>query len=71
MCYIESSFPAKANSDRRAISIPPTEPGLNESVAEYIAELRKLALHCEFGEFLKDALRDRLVCVLRNAGVQK
>ena len=45
--------------------------GLNESVAEYIAELRKLALHCEFGEFLKDALRDRLVCGLRNAGVQK
>ena len=30
--------------------------GLNESVAEYIAELRRLALHCEFGEFLKDAL---------------
>ena len=45
--------------------------GLNESVAEYIAELRKLALHCEFGEFLKDALRDGLVCGLRNADVQK
>ena len=44
---------------------------LNKSVAEYIAELRKLALHCEFGIFLKDALRDRLVCGLRNAGVQK
>ena len=40
-------------------------------MAEYIAELRKLALHCEFGEFLKDALRDQLVCGLRNAGVQK
>ena len=30
--------------------------GLNESVAEYIMELCRLALHCEFGEFLKDAL---------------
>ena len=29
---------------------------LNESVAEYITELRRLALHCEFGEFLKDGL---------------
>ena len=42
-----------------------------ESVANYIAELCKLALHCEFGEFLNDALRDRLVCGLQNAAAQK
>ena len=30
--------------------------GLNESVAENITELCKLALHCEFVEFLNDAL---------------
>ena len=37
-----------------------------ESVTEYVAELRKLATHCEFGEHLQEALRDRLVCGLRS-----
>ena len=45
--------------------------GTNESVLEYIAELRRLATHCEFGAFLQDALRDRLVCGLRNTAAQK
>ena len=35
-----------------------------ESIADYVAELRRLATHCEFGEYLNDALRDRLVCGL-------
>ena len=37
-----------------------------ESVTEYVAELRKLATHCKFGEHLQEALRDRLVCGLRS-----
>ena len=38
-----------------------------------MAELRKLAIHCNFGTHLEDALRDRLVCGLKPAlqGVQK
>ena len=35
-----------------------------ESMADYIAELRRLATTCEFGAFLDDALRDKLVCGL-------
>ena len=38
----------------------------NESVAVYVAELRRLSTHCDFREYLKEALRDRLVCGLRN-----
>ena len=45
--------------------------GTNESVLEYVAELRRLATHCEFGAFLQDALRDRLVCGLRSIAAQK
>ena len=45
--------------------------GPSESVAEYVAELRRLTIHCKFGDFLSDALRDRLVCGLRNASSQK
>ena len=43
----------------------------NESIAEYIAELRRLAEHCEFGAGLLDALRDRLICGLHNDNIQK
>ena len=44
-----------------------------ESVADYMAELRRLATHCKFeGEgHLDEALRDRLVCGLSSEGVQK
>ena len=43
----------------------------SESIAEYVAELRKAAALCEFGEFLNDALRDRFVCGLLSEGIQK
>lgn len=42
-----------------------------ESVSEYMAELQKLAEHCQFGEALSDALRDRLVCGLHSESTQK
>ncbi|XP_057692499.1 uncharacterized protein K02A2.6-like [Corythoichthys intestinalis] len=35
-----------------------------ESVTMFVAALRKLAEHCEFGDVLEDTLRDRLVCGL-------
>lgn len=43
----------------------------NESVADYVAELRRLTEHCEFGNFLDDALRDKFVCGLRSEATQK
>ena len=42
-----------------------------ESLADYIAELRRLAIHCEFGEYLDDALRDQLVCGLHAEVTQR
>ncbi|XP_061131472.1 uncharacterized protein LOC133171215 [Syngnathus typhle] len=42
-----------------------------ETVSEYIAELRKLAEHCQFRDGLSDALRDRFVCGLHNESIQK
>ena len=40
-------------------------------MAIYLAELRKLAVPCEFGETSDEALRDRLVCGLRDEAYQK
>ena len=44
---------------------------VGESINEYVAELRRLTTHCQFGGFLDEALRDRLVCGLRNQAIQK
>lgn len=38
----------------------------HEKISEYIIELKSLSQECKFGEFLDDALRDRLVCGLSN-----
>ncbi|XP_060782844.1 uncharacterized protein K02A2.6 [Neoarius graeffei] len=43
----------------------------NESISNYIAELRKLAEHCQFGAGLSDSLRDRLVCSMHNESIQR
>ena len=42
-----------------------------ESIAEYDAHLRKLAVHCKFGDTLDDTLRDRFVCGLRHDAIQR
>ena len=42
-----------------------------ESVAQFVAELRQLAARCDFGQFLTEALRDRLVCGLRSEPTQR
>lgn len=49
--------------------------GLDESVAqyvaEYVAELRCRSTNCKFGDFLNDVLHDRFVCGLQNRATQK
>ncbi len=45
-----------------------------ESIADYVAELRRLSAHCKFQDtttFLEDSLRDRFVCGLRTDSIRK
>ncbi|VDI15020.1 Hypothetical predicted protein [Mytilus galloprovincialis] len=42
-----------------------------ESIQDYVAQLRKLSLHCGFNADLKEKLRDRIVCGLKNLNIQK
>ena len=44
---------------------------VNESVADYIATLRKMAKDCNFGDYLDTALRDQLVCGMKDAKCQR
>ena len=43
----------------------------SETVAEYVAALLKLTKHCNFGNTLDKMLRDRLVCGIAKAAVEK
>ena len=44
------------------------QPG--ESVAMYLAELKSLSEHCDFGDALDDMLRDRIVCGIQDQRTQ-
>ena len=44
---------------------------LDETVADYVAALRRLAEHCEFNDMLQEMLRDRFVCGINNSAIQK
>lgn len=46
--------------------------GHDETVAQFVAELHRLATHCKFGTSLQEAIRDRLVCGMKvSLGAQK
>ena len=42
----------------------------NESVATYVAELKRLGEYCEFGDKLNEMVRDRLVCGVNDIRIQ-
>uniref|UniRef100_A0A8C2FFT4 Gypsy retrotransposon integrase-like protein 1 n=2 Tax=Cyprinus carpio TaxID=7962 RepID=A0A8C2FFT4_CYPCA len=42
-----------------------------DSIAKFVAELRQLSEHCEFGAVLEDMLRDRLVCGINDDVIQR
>ncbi len=44
---------------------------IGESIADYMAELRRLTTHCQFGGHLDEALHDRLVCGLRDVDIER
>ena len=43
----------------------------DENIADYVAELHKLTINCDFGDYLEEALRDRFVCGLHSEPTQK
>ena len=42
-----------------------------ETIAEFVAELRRLSEHCKFADTLEDMLRDRVVCGMRDTRLQR
>ena len=71
MSVLKSHFEPKPNAiaERFHFYRRSQQPG--ELVADFVAELKSLATHCAFEDHLNEALRDRLVCGLRNQSIQK
>ncbi len=44
------------------------KPG--EAINDYVLALKRLSVHCNFGDYLNRALRDRFVCGLRDTRIQ-
>jgi hypothetical protein len=42
-----------------------------ETVAEFVAELRRLSEHCKFNDTLDNMLKDRLVCGIHDGHIQR
>ena len=42
-----------------------------ETIAEYVADLRRISEHCKFGDTLDIMLRDRVVCGIRDGRIQR
>lgn len=42
-----------------------------KTLTMFVAALKKLSKHCEFGDVLNDTIRDRLLCGLRSEAIQK
>ena len=40
-----------------------------KSIAQFVVELKRLSLKCEFGMFLEEVMHDRLVCGLKNVPI--
>ena len=44
---------------------------VGETIADFDAALRKLAIYCQFGDTLEEILRDRFVCWLYHDSIQR
>ena len=43
----------------------------DETISDFDAALRKLAIHCQFSDILQETLRDRFVCGLCHEAIQR
>ena len=62
---------SETDRNRTAIQVSHSKQQPGEPVAAFVAELRHLTEHCDFGATLDDMLRDRLVCGIADVTIQR
>ena len=75
--YTIRNLVAQGNCQKKTMSVTVQHFKFNtriraedESVVKYVEELRHIAIHCDYGDYLKDMLRDRLICSINNKQIQ-
>ena len=68
---LQNHFEPKRSLIAERLHFHKREQGKGETIAEFDAALRKLAVHCQFGETLEASLRDRFVCGLCHNTIQR
>ncbi|XP_037520823.1 uncharacterized protein LOC119397469 [Rhipicephalus sanguineus] len=64
--YLEEQYNPQVNETAASVSFFMRKQQGDESVREYISDLRRLAKNCNFGDSLNRMLRDRIVCGIRD-----
>lgn len=64
-------FKPKTNTIAERFKFYKRNQHIHESISDYIVELKTLSKTCDFKEFLDDALRDKLVCGVKNEAIQQ
>ena len=68
---VENPLPTEDHRYRRAIQVYKRQQRDSETIAAYLADLRRLAKDCQFGGYLSTALRDQMVCGLNTEALQQ
>ena len=68
---LDGPFDPKSLVIAERFQIHSHEQAPGEYISNYVAELRRLATHCDFGGYLDQALRDRFVCGIHHENTQK
>ena len=71
MAILKSHFEPKPVIIAERFHFHRRSQAMEESIGEYLVELRCLLTHCSFGDYLKQALRDCLICGIRSENIQK
>ena len=69
--YLEKHFNPKPSSIVQCFKFNTRIRKSGESVATYVAELRAIGEHCDFGDKLDLMVRDRLVCGINDTHIQR
>ncbi|XP_055522540.1 uncharacterized protein LOC129716727 [Wyeomyia smithii] len=67
---LKSCFSPKKNRIAQSVEFFKRTQNEFEKVADFAVEIQALSKHCEFGEFLDKALRDKFIAGLSNAKIQ-
>lgn len=68
---LSDHFEPKRNEVAESFKFNKRQQRQNESIGEYIVELKAAAETCNFGNFLDRALRDRFICGINNESIQR